>query len=107
MSCMMMNPEPLAALANAIETGLNCGFSFYGFEIPDSLSREFSDCRVSGTYFSKRIYRKLYGLNAKAYNSRYPDDISPESDVPPDIDVNQYTVHEGPEYTEHGYAVRP
>ena len=25
----------------------------------------------------------------------------------PDIDVNQYTIHHGPEYREHGFATRP
>lgn len=37
MSCMVMNPEPLAALANAVETRLNCDYSYWGFEAPDSL----------------------------------------------------------------------
>ena len=82
MSCMVMNPEPLAALANAVETRLNCDFNYWGFEAPDSLYRELEDCMTSVTYFAEDIYRKLYALNIRA-------------------------VHHGPEYREHGFAVRP
>lgn len=32
MSCIVMNPEPTAALANAIESLLNSGYNFWGFE---------------------------------------------------------------------------
>lgn len=71
MSCMVMNPEPLAALANAVETRLNCDYSYWGFEAPDSLYRELNDCKTSRTYFAEAIYKKLYALNIRAYNGRY------------------------------------
>ena len=34
MSCMVMSPEPLAALANAVEARLNCDYSYWGFGLP-------------------------------------------------------------------------
>lgn len=37
MSCVMMGPEPLAAIANAVETLLNCGFNYFGFDAPNEL----------------------------------------------------------------------
>lgn len=107
MSCLVMNPEPLAALANAVETRLNCGYDYWGFEAPDSLYHELSDCKTSCTYFSEPIYRRLYALNIRAYNGRYASHEEPADEEAPDIDVNQYTVHHGPEYREHGFAVRP
>ena len=63
MSCMVMRLEPLAALANAVEVRLNCDYNYWGFEAPDSLYRELSDCKTSCTYFAERIYQKLYAVN--------------------------------------------
>lgn len=105
MSCMVMKSEPLAALANAVETRLNCGYDFWGFEAPDSLYRELRDCKPLHLYYSTPIYRKLYALNVRAYNGRYEGHEEPGDEEAPDIDVNEYTVHRGPEYREHGFAV--
>lgn len=107
MSCMIMGYEPLAALANAVETRLNVGYSYWGFEAPDSLYRELADCKRSCTYFSEQIYKRLYALNVRAYNGRYANHEEPADEEAPAIDVNRYTVHHGPEYREHGFAVRP
>lgn len=107
MSCMVMNPEPLAALANAVETRLNCDFNYWGFEAPDSLYRELEDCKTSFTYFAEDIYRKLYALNIRAYNGRYADHEEPEDEEAPSIDVSKYIVHHPPEYREHGFDARP
>ena len=49
MSCMVMSPEPLAALANAVEARLNCDYNYWGFGAPDSLYRELNDCKTSRT----------------------------------------------------------
>lgn len=38
MSCMVMNPEPLAALANAVETRLNCDYTAIGALRPRTVS---------------------------------------------------------------------
>lgn len=110
MSCLIMNLEPLAALANAVETRLNCGYNYWGFEAPDSLYRELSDCRIAHSYHSycvESIYRKLYALNVRAYNGRYKDHEEPVDEEAPVIDGSGYVVHHGPEYREHGFAVRP
>ena len=107
MSCMIMGYEPLAALANAVETRLNVGYSYWGFEAPDSLYHELADCKRSCTYFSEQIYKRLYALNVRAYNGRYANHEEPADEEAPAIDVNRYTVHHGPEYREHGFAVRP
>lgn len=106
MSCMVMNPEPLAALANAVETRLNCDYSYWGFGAPDSLYRELNDCKTSRTYFAEAIYKKLYALNIRAYNGRYSGHEEPTSEETPIIDGRKYIVHRRPEYREHGFAVR-
>lgn len=107
MSCLIMNPEPLAAIANAVETRLNCSFDFWGFEAPESLYRELADCKMSCTYFAEPIYRRLYALNVRAYNGRYSSHEEPADEEAPDVEISCYVVHRGPEYREHGFAVRP
>ena len=107
MSCIVMKCESLAALANAVETRLNCGYNYWGFEAPDSLYQELSDCRSVRLYCAERIYRKLYALNVRAYNGRYKDHEEPVDEDAPIIDGSGYVVHHGPEYREHGFAVRP
>lgn len=107
MSCLIMNLEPLAALANAVEDRLNYGYDYWGFEAPDSLYHELSDCKTSCTYFAEPIYRRLYAVNVRAYNGRYGNHEEPVDETAPLIDGSGYIVHHGPEYREHGFAVRP
>ncbi len=107
MSCRVMDLEPLAALANAVEDRLNCDFEFWGFEAPDSLCRELRDCRNIHDYYAEGIYRRLYALNVRAYNGRYRDHQEPAEEDAPVIDGSKYVVHHGPEYREHGFAVCP
>ena len=107
MSCLIMKSEALAALANAVEARLSCKYSYWGFEAPDSLYHELSDCRSTHSYCVESIYRKLYALNVRAYNGRYKDHEEPADEDAPVIDGSGYIVHHGPEYREHGFAVRP
>lgn len=107
MSCMMMGLEPLAALANAVETRLNCGYNYWGFEAPDSLYHELRDCKISYTYDAMAVYRKLYAINVRACNGRYMGHEEPADEDAPVIDGSKYIVHRPPEYREHGFAVRP
>lgn len=106
MSCMM-NPEQLAAIANATETLLNCGYEYFGFSPTAKIYDAFSDCRTGGSYDAEGIYRKLYAVNAAAYNNRYNGREMPVGDEAPTIDGACYKVHQRPEYAEHHYAVRP
>lgn len=106
MSCMIMNPESLAALANAVETRLNCNYNYWGFDVPDSLYREFDDCKAPYTYYAENIYRKLYAVNVRAYNGRYNGHEEPIDEEAPPIVMSKYIVHHPPEYREHGFAVR-
>lgn len=113
MSCFVMNPEPLAAIANAVETRLNVGYDYWGFEAPDSLYRELAGCKMSCTYFAEEIYKKLYAVNVRAYNGRYASHEEPADEEAPIIDGSKYIVHHGPEYQSRGegngttYAVLP
>lgn len=107
MSCFVMNPEPLAAIANAVETRLNCDYNYWGFEAPASLYNALADCKTSCTYFAEDIYRRLYAVNIRAYNGRYADHEEPEDEEAPTINLRKYIVHRPPEYREHGFAVRP
>ena len=95
MSCFVMNKEPLAALANAVEARLNCDYSYWGFGAPDSLYRELNDCKTSRTYFAEAIYKKLYALNIRAYNGRYSGHEEPAGEEAPIIDGSKYIVHRG------------
>lgn len=107
MSCFVMSNEPLAALANAVETRLNCDYNYWGFSAPDSLYTALADCKTSCTYFAEDIYRRLYAVNVRAYNGRYADHEEPEDEEAPTIDGSKYIIHHPPEYREHGFAVRP
>lgn len=107
MSCMIMAAEPLAALANAVETRLNCNYSYWGFDAPDSLYRELEDCKTSYTYHADNIYRRLYAVNVRAYKGRYRDLEKPVDEEAPTIYLSKYVVHHPPEYREHGFAVLP
>lgn len=107
MSCFVMNPEPLAAIANAVETRLNCGYNYWGFEAPGSLYDALQDCKTSYTYFAEEIYKKLYAVNVRAYNGRYASHEEPADEEAPTIDGSKYIIHRPPEYREHGFAVRP
>ena len=106
MSCMIMNPEPLAALANAVENRLNCGYDYWGFEAPDSLYDALRDCKASCTYYAENIYRRLYAVNIRAYNGRYAGREEPAGEEAPAINMSKYIVHHPPEYREHGFAAR-
>ena len=107
MSCFVMKSEALAAIANAVETRLNCGYNYWGFEAPDSLYNALRDCKRSCTYFAEEIYRSLYAVNVQAYNGRYADHEEPEDEEAPAINVNDYIVHRPTEYREHSFAVLP
>lgn len=107
MSCMIMNPEPLAAVANATAILLNCGYEFFGFSASQQMHEAFRDCRRYWRYDAKEIYKKLYAVNVAAYNGCYASHEEPADDTAPAIDVSCYTVHQRPEFAEHHYAVRP
>ena len=85
MSCMMMTDQAHATLANTLEFILNSGFNRFGFDAPDSLFTALDDCKdVAGFYQAEKIFRRLYDLNARAYNGRYMDasHISPADFIP-------------------------
>lgn len=107
MSCMIMDKEPLAALANAVEALLNCGFEYFGFDAPDGLFDAAQDCRIMGFYSASALYRKMYALNVAAYNGRYSGHERPADGEAPDVDLSRYVIHCPPEYAEHHHAVRP
>jgi len=107
MSCFVMNKEPLAALANAVEDRTRCGYNYWGFEAPASLYEALADCRTSYTYSAEKIYHRLYAVNVQAYNGHYGNHEEPVDEEAPTVDVSRYIVHRPPEYREHSFAVRP
>lgn len=108
MSCMVMKPASLMALANAVETRLNCDYNYWGFDIPSNLYQELDDCKTSHTYYADRIYRRLYALNAQAYNnSLHVGREETADEEAPTIDGSKYIVHHRPAYREHSFAVCP
>ena len=105
MSCFVMNPESLAALANTVEMLLNCVNSG-GLYLSRSLYAALKDCRNSGGYSAEAIYRKLYAVNVAAYNGRYPEDICEEPEAPK-LDMSKYVFHKKTRYRDHGVVVAP
>lgn len=99
MSCFIMSNESLSILANSLEHILNSGFNRFGFEAPESLAIELSDCCDKyGFYSAGLIYRRLYALNLSAYNGRYkkryPLDEIPEMTTKNIITDRKYNKHE-------------
>lgn len=99
MSCLMMTNQAHATLANTLEFILNGGFNRFGFEAPESLFKALDDCKDSaGFYNEEKIFRRLYDLNARAYNGRYkgaahiaPADFATDfPSVPPLVQARQY-----------------
>lgn len=107
MSCMIMSPEPLAAIANATAILLDSGFEYFGFDATHRMHEAFQNCRTCGFYAAEEIYRKLYTVNAAAYNGRYRGRETPADEMAPVIDGSCYRIHQPPEYSEHHHAVRP
>lgn len=109
MSCMIMNPEPLAALANFTESVLNMGFDFFGFEAPRELRETSADCLTPGYrdfYDNKALYNKLYAVNLAAYNNRYPQEAD-DNTTPPAVDFTKYNIHDRRQYENGHYIVQP
>lgn len=77
MSCFVMDPDSVRAIANTLDTALN--FTTYGKDITiissavcsSSLRSAFSDCTIGGSYRGELIAAALYSLNVKAYSDRY------------------------------------
>lgn len=95
MSCQIMRPEPLMALANAVAARLNYGFDYWGFGASQALHQAFSDCRAAmDTYYAVPVYKKLYALNIKAYEGRYKEKESDELPVDVPANMDKYILHE-------------
>ncbi len=74
MSCFILNDEKIAGLAEYIAALYNMGFDYFGYSIPENLGRELSACvDRSGFMDSKKIYLRLFDMNATAYAGRYKE----------------------------------
>lgn len=83
MSCFIMHPKALATLADTMQIILYGGYSSVGFDPPKSLHNALPDCRDRyGYYFSEKIFRRLYNLNAAAYAGRYRTTQEEAPDMP-------------------------
>ncbi|MDE7245628.1 MAG: hypothetical protein K2O18_16870 [Oscillospiraceae bacterium] len=107
MSCIVMNPESIAAIANAAATLLHCGYNYFGFAATPQMHEAFRDCRPRSFYAAEEIYKRLYAVNAAACNGRYKDHEAPVNDAAPDIDCSKYIVHQPSEYADYHYTIRP
>ena len=86
MSCFVMQPRALAALAQGLETVLNSGYNFAGFEAPTTLYNALGDCSDKyGFYEEKKIFTALYDLNMAAYAGRYKEEAEPAPDWPDNV----------------------
>lgn len=86
MSCFVMEPRALAALARGLEPVLNSGYNFAGFEAPAKLAEALQDCRDAyGYYEEKKIFTALYDLNMAAYAGRYEEEAEPAPEWPDNV----------------------
>lgn len=86
MSCFIMEPRALAALARGMESVLNSGYNFAGFEAPATLSEALENCRDNYGFFEeKRIFTALYDLNMTAYAGRYKEETEPAPEWPDNV----------------------
>lgn len=98
MSCCVLSTTHIAILARGIEKIINApGLNDFKSE---NLSKVFEDCRTEGWADEEKIYKKLYELNLKAYESRYKeigDNYIPKPFNYPDIlpfpEVSKTTFH--------------
>lgn len=103
MSCFILEPKALAAIANGLELLLNRGYNYCGLEAPCSLYNALRDTCVDNYsfYSAKKIYEELYKLNQLAYNTCYKELENKEA---PPIDVDKYHILTQSEYkTDGGY----
>ena len=83
MSCWMLSEKRIAQLSSFLTTLYNAGFNYFGFDMPDDLREELTDCRdVYGFADDYKVFVKLYNFNKAAYEGRYPHDD--EIDSAPD-----------------------
>jgi len=78
-----MYEERIAQLADYIATLDLVGFDFFGYSIPEDLHNELSDCRDRyGDLNRKKVFKRLFDLNAAAFAGRYDEDQEPAPDMP-------------------------
>ena len=83
MSAFLLSENRIAQLADYLRTLNNCGFDFFGYDMPQDLKTELFDCRdIFGNTTTKKIFEKLYNLNAAAVSGRYNEEMSPAPDMP-------------------------
>lgn len=110
MSCFILESKSLAILAEGIEKTLNMGYNYMGMDAPEALREALADCADNrGFYERKKIFLRLYELNAQAYDSRYstaPADYIPECpDIPTVIKRAEYkNYHHTVTTTHYKYA---
>lgn len=86
MSCFIMETRAIAALARGMETVLNNGYNFAGFEAPGALAEALENCRDNyGFYEEKPIFAALFDLNAAAVAGRYKEEQEPTPEWPDEV----------------------
>lgn len=115
MSCFIMERDPLCKLATWIESLPSLGFTYYGFNAPDSVRDFVTECykaaarnheQTSHEQTASEVYRCLYNLNARAYAGRYKDVETP---LYPFLPFRPIVAYERPEYygvVAHGHNER-
>lgn len=60
--------EFITCLLNDSQKSINL---YHIYSAPDSVKQVFKDCKAGLKYDARKVYRKLYIANLKAYNGRY------------------------------------
>lgn len=86
MSCFVMEARALAALARGMETILDLGYNYAGFEAPAALAEALKDCCDNCGFFEeKKIFAALFDLNMQAYAGRYKEETEPAPEWPDNV----------------------
>lgn len=91
MSAFLLSENRIAQIADYLSTLYNCGFNFFGYSMPEELHNELSDCcDIYGNTNTKKIFEKLYNLNAAAVAGRYDEAQTPAPDLPKFTPLHHY-----------------
>jgi len=101
MSCWMLSAERIAQLSDFVCALYEAGYNYFGFSMPESLTRELWDCHTTRAGISRqKVFEKLHDFNMDAYCGRYKSEEWQTAPEKPDINTI-YHVRDGEVHQWH------
>lgn len=100
MSCFIVRPSTVAAIADFTACLLNHGFNFFGFETNGELSLALMDCKRGGWYSEQEIFKELARLNREAFKSRYANNLDVLETLEPLPEYKENTTYKARKYQD-------